>query len=233
MEALHAVTVFSPRRQSFLGGLCVLGALLLSVSGETPFESRSGMIQDLWTALFDLAGEGRTYLGRLAEKQTVLSVKAFSQVLGVAAEGVATALDVLLQYVSHFMQAVGIQVVSPINKVTPEGLIFVVQWVLVALIAYWLISLAFRFVAYTLRWTWWVLKVGLALTCFGVILSDQSVGTETMAIRLAVLVCVCVLLGVGSSWGSNATEKTACLEKQVKVLERKLREMEKWKKTEE
>lgn len=121
----------------------------------------------------------------------------------------------------------------PINKVTPEGLIFVIQWILVALIGYWLISLAFQFVAATLRRTLWLLKVGLALACFAVILSDHSVGTETVAIRLAVLVCVCVLLGVGSSRGSNANEKTARLEEQVKILERRLREMERWRRTEE
>lgn len=67
--------MFSPSRQSALGGLCVLGALLLSVSGETVYESRSGMIHDLRAALADLAGEGRTYLGRLAGEQTVLSVQ--------------------------------------------------------------------------------------------------------------------------------------------------------------
>lgn len=124
-------------------------------------------------------------------------------------------------------------VLFPISKVTPEGLIFVVQWVLVALIGYWLISLAYQLVASTLRRILWLLKVGVALACFGVILRDHSVGPETIAIRLAVLVCVCVLLGVVPSRGSNATEKTARLEEQVKILERRLREMERWRRTEE
>ncbi|XP_071361584.1 voltage-gated monoatomic cation channel TMEM109 [Trachinotus anak] len=221
---------------SSLGGLwlCVLGALLRAASGEAVYESRSGMIQELRTALADLAGEGRTYLGRLAGEQTVLSVqKAFSQVLGVVAGGLASGLNVLLQYVSHFLQAAGVQVVFPLSRVTPEGLIFVAQWVLMALVGYWLISLAFRLVASTVRRALWLLKVGVALACFGFILSDHSVGTDTMAIRLAVLVCVCVLLGVGSSKGSSAADKTARLEEQLKVLERRLREMEGWRRTEE
>uniref|UniRef100_A0A3P9ATD0 Transmembrane protein n=1 Tax=Maylandia zebra TaxID=106582 RepID=A0A3P9ATD0_9CICH len=101
----------------------------------------------------------------------------------------------------------------PTNKVTPEGLIFVIQWVLAALICYWLISLAFRLVASTLI--------------------DYNVGTEAMAIRLAVLLCVCVLLNVGTRGSSSAANQTARLEKQVKILERRLREMERWTRTEE
>ncbi|XP_059184791.1 transmembrane protein 109 [Centropristis striata] len=226
--------MFPPLNVRAFSGLCVLSALFLSVSAEKVFESRSGRIQELRAALADLAGEGRAYLGRLAEQQTVLSVqKAFSQVLMVVAENVSGALNVLLQYVSHFLQAAGIQGGFPIGKVTPEGLIFVAQWVLVALIGYWLISLIFRLVASTLRRALWLLKVGVALVCFGLILSDHSVGTDTMVVRLAVLVCVCVLLGVGTSRSSNAADKTAHLEKQVMILERRLREMERWKRTDE
>ncbi|AWP06370.1 putative transmembrane protein 109 [Scophthalmus maximus] len=213
--------------------LCALGAVFLLVSGEEVSESRSGMIQELRSALADLAGEGKTYLGRLAGEQTVLSVqKAFSQVLGVVAEGLASGLNVLLQHVSHLLQAAGVQVVFPINRVTPEGLLFLAQWVLVALIGYWLVSFAFCLVASTLRRAVWLLKVGVALACFGFILRDHSVGTETMAVRLAVLVCACVLLGVGTSKGPDAADKTAHLEEQVRILERRLREMEKWTKAE-
>ncbi|KAF0037963.1 hypothetical protein F2P81_010837 [Scophthalmus maximus] len=213
--------------------LCALGAVFLLVSGEEVSESRSGMIQELRSALADLAGEGKTYLGRLAGEQTVLSVqKAFSQVLGVVAEGLASGLNVLLQHVSHLLQAAGVQVVFPINRVTPEGLLFLAQWVLVALIGYWLVSFAFCLVASTLRRAVWLLKVGVALACFGFILRDHSVGTETLAVRLAVLVCACVLLGVGTSKGPDAADKTAHLEEQVRILERRLREMEKWTKAE-
>ncbi|XP_035515361.1 transmembrane protein 109 [Morone saxatilis] len=162
-------------------------------------------------------------------------LQAFSQVLGVVAGSLAGGLNVLLQYVSHFLQAAGVQGGIPINKVTPEGLIFVVQWVLVALVSYWLLSLAFRLVASTVRRTLWLLKVSMAFACFGLILSDRSVETETMAIRLAILVCVCVLFGVGTSRSqpSSAADKTAHLEEQVRILERRLREMERWRRTEE
>ncbi|KAM9363210.1 voltage-gated monoatomic cation channel TMEM109-like [Symphorus nematophorus] len=208
--------------------------LLLSVSGEKGVESGSGMIHELRRALADLAGEGRSYLGRLAGEQTVLSVQKVSfQVLGVVADSIAGGLNVLLQYVTHCIKAAGVRVGFPISKVTPEGLLFVVQWVLAAVIGYWLLSLIFRLVASTLRRALWLLKVSMALVCFGFILSDRSVDTETMAIRLAVLVLVCVVLGVGTWWSSDAADKTAHLEEQVKILERRLREMERWRRTEE
>ncbi|XP_030580427.1 voltage-gated monoatomic cation channel TMEM109 [Archocentrus centrarchus] len=232
---LEAAATMTPRtKRKVFSGLCFFSVFVLSVVGETAFESPSGAMQELRTALCDFAVEGRTYLGRLVGEQTLLSVqKAFSQVLAVAAGSVAAGLNVLLQYITQFLQASGIQVALPISKVTPDGLLFVAQWVLIALICYWLISLAFRLVASTLMRALWLLKVGVALTCFGLILSDHHVGTEMMAIRLAVLLCVCAMLGVGTWRGSSGAEKTAHLEEQVKILERRLKDMEKWTRTEE
>ncbi|KAL6109999.1 uncharacterized protein ACO6RY_19172 [Pungitius sinensis] len=90
------------------GGLCVLATLLLSVSGENDSESRYGSIRELRAALAELAEEGRTYLGKLAGEQTVLSVqKAFSQVLAAVAGGLSAGLNVLSQNVSHLLQAAG------------------------------------------------------------------------------------------------------------------------------
>lgn len=102
------------------------------------------------------------------------------------------------------------------------------QWVLVALIAYWILSLVFRVVTRTLRQALWLLKVGAALACFGYILSDRSVDTETTATRIGVLVLVCFLLGVGRSTATitDLTDKTAQLEEQVRILQSRLREFE-------
>lgn len=180
--------------------------------------------------------------------------QAFSLVLASVAENVAAGLTVLLQYVSHFLQTAGIQgsfhstlppshptislsviyylsflistVGIPIHEVTPEGLVFVTRWVLAALIGYWMLSLAFHLVTKTLRQAFWLLKVSAALACFVYILSDHSVATETIAIRMGVLVLVCFLLGVGPSGGTNVTAKTSQVEEQVRILESRLREME-------
>lgn len=67
--------MFSQSNPAAFSGLCLLAALFLAVSAEKEFESRPGMIQEIRTAMADLAGEGRTYLGRLAGEQTVLSVQ--------------------------------------------------------------------------------------------------------------------------------------------------------------
>ncbi|XP_076004332.1 voltage-gated monoatomic cation channel TMEM109 [Genypterus blacodes] len=214
--------------------LYLLFGSLMSVSGHKVLEERSGNLQELRVALTEMMKEGKTYLKRLAGEQTVLSVhKAFSQVMGVLAGSLAAGLNVLLQYLTHVLQAAGIKVVLPVNKVTPEGLIFVIYWVLVALMGYWLISLAFQLVSSTLRRALWLLKLGVALACFGIILSDHSVGTETMAIRLAVLVGVCVLLGVGTTRGRDAADQSAQLREQVQILERRIQEMERWKRMED
>ncbi|KAM4603956.1 voltage-gated monoatomic cation channel TMEM109 [Polymixia lowei] len=231
---------FTHSKQRNFSALCLwgMGLLLGSVSGETVFEkssgSWSGLIQGLPAALSDVAGGVRGYLGRLAGEQTLLSIqKAFCQVLGTLAGGLASGLNVLSQYLSDFLQAAGLDVSLPFNRVTPEGVSFVAQWVVLALIGYWLISLAFQLVASTLRRALWLLKLGTALALFGLILSDRSVGTETIAIRLAVLVAVCVLLGIGPSRGGTVLDKTTHLEEQVRILERRVREMERWRRTEE
>ncbi|KAM8878905.1 voltage-gated monoatomic cation channel TMEM109 [Spinachia spinachia] len=215
-----------------LRGLRVLAAALLCVSAEKDAESRPGSIRELRAALAEQAGEGRSYLGRLVGEQTVLSVqKAFAQVLAAVAGGLSAGLNVLSHNVSHLLQAAGFQAALPISEVTPDGVVFVAQWVLVAFIGYWLLSFVLRLVASTLRRALWLLKVAVALVCFGLILSDHSVGTDTMAARLAMLVCVCVLLGVGTPKSADAADQTARLEKQVKMLEMRLSEMEKRRRT--
>ncbi|KAJ0051065.1 hypothetical protein NL108_012299 [Boleophthalmus pectinirostris] len=229
--------ILDKHRISFGWGLMLFGlfSTLLCVSGETHTSSPSGsgLIQDLRAALGDLAGVGRTYLGGLFGEQTVLSVqKAFSNVFKVVAENVASGLNVILQYISHLFETAGINVKIPAH-VTPSGVVFVVQWILVAILTYWIISLTFQLVASTLKRALWLFKISVALFFFVLILRDYSVGTETMAIRLTVLVLVCVLLGVGSSGGSSAADKTADLEEQVRILERRLREMERWRRIDE
>lgn len=219
-------------RALVLLGLC---SALVSVSGQTQTSSSGsgGVIHDLRAALGDLAGEGRSYLGRLAGEQTVVSVqKAFSNVFKVVVENVANGLNVILQYISQLFESAGINVTVP-ARVTPSGVVFVVQWILVALLTYWIITLTFQLISSTLRRALWLLKVVVALFFFVLILRDYSVGTETMAVRLMVLVLVCVLLGVGSTAASGADEKTADLEEQVRILERRLREMERWRRTDE
>lgn len=111
----------------------------------------------------------------------------------------------------------------PFQKVTPEGVIFVTQWALLAVMAYWILSFILRLVVGAVRQALWLLKVTFAVGMFGLILSDTEASSETTAIRLAGLACVCVLLGIGSTSSKPDTH----LENKIKTLERRLGEMEK------
>lgn len=158
-----------------------------------------------------------------ALKQTFF--QAFSWVLDVVAGNVAGALNVFLQYVTHFLQATGIQVGLPVNPVTPEGVIFVAQWVFLLLTCYGLITLAFLLVTFFLRCLWWLLKVGMALACFGLILNDHSVDMKTMVFRLLSLGCICLLLSI-RPWKAATIVH---LDEHVKILENRVRETDRWK----
>ncbi|KAI2668316.1 Potassium channel GORK [Labeo rohita] len=111
----------------------------------------------------------------------------------------------------------------PFQKVTPEGVIFVAKWGLLVVVAYWIISFIVRLVVGAVRQTLWLLKVTFVIGMFGWILSTTGASAETTAIRLAGLVCICVLLGIRST----SAVPDAHLEDKIKMLERRLREMEK------
>ncbi|CAM4482237.1 unnamed protein product [Leuciscus chuanchicus] len=111
----------------------------------------------------------------------------------------------------------------PLQKVTPEGVIFVTKWALLAVVAYMIISFILRLVVGAVRQALWLLKVIFAIGMFGLILSDTGASAETTAMRLAGLACVCVLLGIGATSAKPDTH----LENKIKMLERRLREMEK------
>ncbi|XP_037624552.1 uncharacterized protein LOC119487596 [Sebastes umbrosus] len=182
------------------------------------FTVLSGLIVTVLFVLFEdeKAEDEERKQRALAFKQTVF--QAFFWVLDVVAGNVAGALNVLLQYVTHFLQAIGIQVGLPVNPVTPEGVIIVAQWVFLLLICYGVITLAFLLVTFFLRCLWWLLKVGVALACFGLILNDHSVDTKTMVFRLLSLGCICLLL----STRPCKAAKIVHLDEQVKILEKRV-----------
>lgn len=118
----------------------------------------------------------------------------------------------------------------PVTYFTPEGVVFVVQWALLAVLGYWLLSLAVCLIAGVVRRTLFLLKVIVAVAVFGLIVSDGGASAETTAMRLAGLVLACVLLGVGPSYFRGDTN--AHLEQKVKLLEKRLRDLERKRKEE-
>lgn len=115
-----------------------------------------------------------------------------------------------------------------VNPVTPEGVISVVKWIFLLLICYGVIALAYVLVTFFLRCLWWLLKVVVALACFGLILNDDSVDTTTMVFRLLCLGCVCIVLSIRLLKDRISAARMVHLEKQVKILENQVRQMDKW-----
>lgn len=112
----------------------------------------------------------------------------------------------------------------PFPHFTAEGVAFVAQWALLAVIGYWVLSLVLHLVLCILRRVLWVLKLSIALWLFMVIVSDTSASTNTTAWRLGALVFTCALLGlvrVGSE-----QDKSRNLERRVKGLEGSLKRIE-------
>lgn len=111
---------------------------------------------------------------------------------------------------------------------TPEGVILVAQWVLLLLIGYGVIYLAFRLATFFLRWLCWLLRVGVAFVCVGLLLNDHSAKTETMATRVVCLGYICILLGIRLWKNHTMAARIVYLEAQVKDLENQVRKMKIW-----
>nr|XP_055060898.1 uncharacterized protein LOC129444314 [Misgurnus anguillicaudatus] len=204
--------------------------LVLSVSYQLilpcyslDWDSQSSALHNVRSIVTSLSEEAHSCLvSMVGEKVVDSSLKSARNGVKLLSEATAAALNVVIRYLTEILEAAGINAKLPFNQVTAEGVIFVAQWALLALIAYWILSLILRLVVGAVRQALWLLKVIFTVAMFWLILSDSSASAETTALRLAGLVCVCVLLGVGGS----SVQRDKHLEDKIKVLERRLRDME-------
>ncbi|KAI5617493.1 transmembrane protein 109 precursor, partial [Silurus asotus] len=189
-------------------------------------ETASTMWQSAHSAVKSLGDDAYSYLVSLLGKQTVDTMqKTGWDAVKVASQAVAHALNVVAAYITDFLGAAGIDAKLPVKRFTPEGVLFVVQWALLAVLGYWLLSMVVCLLVGFVRRTLFLLKVTFAIATFGLIMSDGGASAETTAMRLAGLVFACVLLGIGPS--SFRGDPNAHLVQKVTVLERRLKEMEK------
>ncbi|XP_060728957.1 transmembrane protein 109 [Tachysurus vachellii] len=178
-----------------------------------------------------LADDAHSYLISLLGKNSVDTLlKTVKDAIKVTSHAAAQALNVVASYITDFLGAAGIDAKLPVKYFTPEGVVFVVQWALLAVLGYWLLSLAVCLIAGVVRRTLFLLKVIVAVAVFGLIVSDGGASAETTAMRLAGLVLACVLLGIGPSYFRG--DANAHLEKKIKLLEKRLREVERKRKEE-
>ncbi|XP_016090047.1 voltage-gated monoatomic cation channel TMEM109 [Sinocyclocheilus grahami] len=185
---------------------------------------QSSPLQNVRSIITSLSEEAHSCLVSIfGEKRVDLSLKFLQSGVKWLSVAVASALNMVNQYVTEILKSAGIDAKLPFQKVTPEGVIFVAQWALLVVVAYWIISFILSLVVGAIRQALWLLKVTFAIGMFGLILSDTGASAETTAIRLAGLACVCFLFGIGST----SAKPDRHLEEKIKMLERRLREMEK------
>ncbi|XP_017318630.1 transmembrane protein 109 [Ictalurus punctatus] len=197
----------------------------------TVSETASSMWQSAQSAVKSLGDDAHSYLVSLLGKQSVDTLqKTIGDAIKVTSQATANALNVVAAYITDFLGDAGIDAKLPVKRFTPEGVVFVAYWALLAVLGYWLLSLAVCLLTGVVRRTLFLLKVAFAIATFGLIVSDGGASAETTAMRLAALVFACVLLGVGPS--TFRGDANARLEQKVKVLETRMREMERKRKEE-
>ncbi|XP_010894040.1 uncharacterized protein LOC105025209 isoform X3 [Esox lucius] len=152
----------------------------------------------------------------------------FEMFIRFLAQGAASGLNVIAVYVTEILRVTGVDVHLPFPHFTPEGVASVGQWALLALIGYWVLSIILRLLVAVVRRVFWMLKAGAVLWLFSLIVSDANAGSDTTAIRLASLVFGCVLLGLASS----GPEKTVHVEDRLRILEGRLKVVERKKEEE-
>uniref|UniRef100_A0A3Q0SC26 Si:dkey-74k8.3 n=1 Tax=Amphilophus citrinellus TaxID=61819 RepID=A0A3Q0SC26_AMPCI len=151
----------------------------------------------------------------------------FEMVIRFLAEGAASGLNVIAVYVTEILRVTGFDAALTLPRFTPEGVTAVAQWGLVALIAYWLLSIVLRLLIGVIRQVFWIIKTVLGLWIFGLIVTDKQASADTTAVRLAFLVLVCVLLTVltsGSDKSFAVEDRLSRLEGRVNAVENKKRE---------
>ncbi|XP_077102639.1 voltage-gated monoatomic cation channel TMEM109 isoform X1 [Siphateles boraxobius] len=214
-----------------MGRCLYFTTLILSVSYQLiplchsfEWDKQSGPLLNVRSIITSLLEEAHSCLvSTVGEKRVNLCLKFLQSGVKWLSDAVASALNMIIQYATEILESAGIDAKLPFQKVTPEGVIFLTQWALLAVVAYMIISFILRLVVGAVRQALWLLKVTFAIGMFGLILSDTGASAETTAMRLAGLACVCVLLGIGATSAKPDTH----LENKIKMLERRLREMEK------
>ncbi|XP_070692835.1 voltage-gated monoatomic cation channel TMEM109 isoform X2 [Pempheris klunzingeri] len=139
------------------------------------------------------------------------------------AEGAASGLNVIAVYVTEILRVTGFDAALTLPRFTPEGVTAIAQWGLLALIGYWVLTIAFRLLVCMVRRLFWLVKTVLALWLFGLIATDKNATADTTAVRLAGLVLGCVLLTLLTS----GSEKTSAVEHRLSSLEGRLKAVEK------
>ncbi|XP_048826624.1 transmembrane protein 109-like isoform X2 [Brienomyrus brachyistius] len=221
-----------------VGGICkvrlsLLALAVITLCGAVPpctadvgaFQTPSELLVGLRGVLDEACGKAHQLLVSVVGSRVIeTTTEYFKVAVGFLSTGAASGLNVIAVYVTEILSATGVSVKLPFPHFTAEGVAFVAQWALLAVIGYWVISLCLHLVLCVLRRVLWLLKLSIALWLFVVIVSDTSASTNTTAWRLGALVFTCALLGL-TQVGSEQ-DRSRNLEKRVKGLEGSMKRIE-------
>uniref|UniRef100_A0A9J8CU09 Si:dkey-74k8.3 n=1 Tax=Cyprinus carpio carpio TaxID=630221 RepID=A0A9J8CU09_CYPCA len=166
------------------------------------------------------------YLDSVFGPENIYSVAMFVEMLlKFVAEGAASGLNVIAVYVSEILRATGVNETVSVPHFTAEGVSAVTKWALLALIAYWLLSLLLRVTVMLVRRVFWLIKAVVVLWLFVRIIGDPTASNQVTTMRLILLVLICAVFGVatssGGGTGGSLESRMNRLEGQVRGLEKK------------
>nr|XP_023653168.1 transmembrane protein 109-like isoform X3 [Paramormyrops kingsleyae] len=213
--------------------LALLALAVITLSGVVPpctadvgaSQTPNELLAGLRLVLDEACGKAHQLLVSVVGSRVIdTTTEYFKVAVGVLSTGAASGLNVIAVYVSEILSATGVSVKLPFPHFTAEGIAFVAQWALLAVIGYWVFSLVLHLVLCLLRRVLWLLKLSIALWLFVVIVSDTSANTNTTAWRLSALVFACALLGLARV--GSEQDKSSNLERRVKGLEGSMKRIE-------
>ncbi|XP_041652878.1 transmembrane protein 109-like [Cheilinus undulatus] len=215
-------------------GGCVMARLLLvlglavSLAGaeaeQTKKTEGNPPAVTLRTLITGTCQEVQRYAESLLGSGVIRSVaEFFEMVIRCLAEGAASGLNVIAVYVTEILRVTGFDAAVTLPRFTPEGVTAIAQWGLLALIAYWVLTIFLRLFLCVAKRVFWVVRTVLALWLFGLIVTDKTATAEITAVRVGGLVLVCVLLTLLTS----DSEKTSTVEHRLSSLEGRVKAVEK------
>lgn len=203
--------------------ICALILGLATVEAEKPVEESPPTVT-LSTLITGTYQEIQRYAESAVGSGVMRSAAEFLEmVIRFLAEGAASGLNVIAVYVTEILRVTGFDAALTLPRVTPEGVTAIAQWGLLALIGYWVLTIALRLLICVVRRVFWVVKTVLALWLFGLIVTDKTATADTTAVRVGYLVLACVLLTLLAP----GSEKTGTVDQRLNSLEGRLKAVEK------
>ncbi|XP_016311581.1 transmembrane protein 109-like isoform X2 [Sinocyclocheilus anshuiensis] len=218
----HNIASKSSEKLLFFGFLVLVRSVLCHGFAE---EFTSGSY-DFGSVILEPLDGLRKYVESIVGTHVIeIGAEFVEMLLQLVAEGAASGLNVIAVYVSEILRATGVNETVSVPHFTAEGVSAVTKWALLALIAYWLLSLLLRVTVMLVRRVFWLIKAVVVLWLFVRIISDPTASSEVTTMRLTLLMLICAVFGVatssGGGTGASLESRMSRLEGQVKGMEKK------------